>query len=143
MGRVPINYGSNLTIIGALSLKGLEAVMTVDGATDGDVFRVYVEHVLGPTLRGGDIVLMDRLGAHRVESIRPAIEARGAQLIYLPPDSPDLSPIEPCWSKVKTALRTIGARTRPALERAITPVLSSITESEAAAWVAHCGYRVN
>jgi len=143
VGSVPINYGANLTVIAALGLAGLDAVMTVEGATDGDVFRIYVERILCPTLRGGDIVAMDRLCAHRVEAIRPAIEACGAKLIYLPPYSLDLSPIEQCWSKIKAALRAIGARTRRALERAITQVLSSITDADALAWFAHCGYQLN
>lgn len=142
-GSVPINYGSNLTIIGALGATGLDALMTVDGATDGDIFRVYVKEVLCPTLRPGDIVVMDNLGAHKVSGVREAIEGRGAKLIYLPPYSPDLSPIERCWSKIKTALRAIGARTRRALERAIKEALSTITESDALAWFAHCGYELN
>lgn len=143
IGSVPINYGSNLTIIGALGARGVSALMTVDGATDGDVFRVYVGEVLCPTLRRGDIVVMDNLRAHKVSGIREAIEGRGAKLIYLPPYSPDLSPIERCWSKIKTALRAIGARTREALERAIKKALSTITESDALAWFAHCGYKLN
>jgi transposase len=143
LGSVPINYGSNLTIIGALGARGLSALMTVDGATDGDIFRVYVGEVLCPTLRRGDIVVMDNLRAHKVSGIREAIEGRGAKLIYLPPYSPDLSPIERCWSKIKTELRAIGARTRGALERAIKKALSTITEFDALAWFAHCGYELN
>ena len=141
-GSVPINYGSNLTMIGALGASGLDALMTVDGATDGDIFRVYVGEVLCPTLLPGDIVVMDNLGAHKVSGIREAIEARGAKLIYLPPYSPDLSPIERCWSKIKTVLRAIGARTRRALERAIKKALSTISMSDALAWFAHCGYQL-
>jgi transposase len=140
---VPQNYGSNLTMIGALSRGGLSALMTVEGATDGEVFRVWTEQVLCPTLEMGDIVVMDNLGEHKVSGIREAIESRGARLIYLPPYSPDLSPIERCWSKVKTALRAIGARTRRRLERAIKQVLPTINESDASAWFAHCGYSLN
>lgn len=143
VGSVPINYGENLTIIGAIGTGGLDALMTVDGATDGEIFRVYVGEVLCPTLRPGDIVLMDNLGAHKVRGIREAIEGRGAKLIYLPPYSPDLSPIERCWSKIKTVLRAKGARTRRALERAIKEAIETITESDALAWFAHCGYRLN
>jgi transposase len=143
LGSVPINYGTNLTLLGALGIRGVEALMTVEGATDGDVFRVYVEQILCPTLRDGDLVVMDNLGAHKVAGIGEAIEARGAQLRYLPPYSPDLSPIEQCWSKLKTALRAAGARTRRALERALKQGLSTITESDAVAWFAHCGYRLN
>ena len=82
---VPQNYGPNVTMLGALSLRGLDAVMTVEGATDGDVFRAYVEQVLGPTLVDGDVVIMDNLRAHKVAGIREAIEGYGAQVEYLPP----------------------------------------------------------
>lgn len=143
IGSVPVNYGANLTMIGALGSTGLEALMTVEGATDGLVFLAYVEHVLCPTLTAGDIVIMDNLKAHKVAGVKEAIEEQGAQLLYLPPYSPDLSPIEPGWSKRKTALRAIGARTRRALERALTHSLATITESDAMAWFAHCGYQLN
>lgn len=143
VGSTPINYGQNLTLLGALSSGGLDALLWIEGATDGEVFRAYTEQVLCPTLRAGDIVVMDNLGAHKVSGIREAIEGRGASLIYLPPYSPDLSPIERCWSKIKTALRAMGARTRRKLERAIKRALETITESDALAWFAHCGYRLN
>jgi transposase len=143
VGGVPINYGENITMIGALSCRGLEAMMTVDGASDGGVFRAYVRQVLSPTLEPGDIVVMDNLGAHKVSGIREAIERCGATLLYLPPYSPDLSPIEPCWSKLKTALRAVGARTRHRLERAISQALATICEADAVAWFAHCGYQLN
>ena len=139
---VPQNYGSNVTMIGALSLQGLDAVMTVNGATDGDVFQAYVEQVLGPTLVAGDVVIMDNLGAHKVAGIREAIERQGAQVVYLPPYSPDLSPIEPCWSKIKTALRKAKARTRDALERALAEAMSTVTVVDARNWFMHCGYTI-
>lgn len=142
-GSVPQNYGENVTLLASLSTSGLGALMTVGGATDGEVFSVYVEQVLCPTLRRGDIVVMDNLGAHKVSGVREAIERRGAQLLYLPPYSPDLSPIEQCWSKLKAVLRGIGARTREALEAAIKQAMSTITESDAVAWFAHCGYPLN
>jgi transposase len=140
VGAVPQNYGANVTMLAALSLQGVEAVMTIDGATDAEVFRAYVEHVLGPTLTPGDIVIMDNLRAHKVAGIRERIEASGARLIYLPPYSPDLSPIEPCWSKLKTLLRTAQARTRDALDVAIQQVLAAVTSSDADGWFHHCGY---
>lgn len=142
-GRVPQNYGANVTLIGALGLSGLEAPMTVEGATDGEVFRAYVQRVLGRTLKSGDIVVMDNLRAHKVTGIREAIEARGARLLYLPPYSPARSPIERCWSKLKTALRARGARTRRALEHALKRALTTITKADAVAWFTHCGYMVN
>jgi transposase len=143
LGSVPQNYGSNVTLLGALGVTGLTALMTIDGATDGEVFLAFVEQVLCPTLDPGDIVVMDNLSAHKVAGVRPAIEGRGAQLLYLPPYSPDLSPIEQCWSKLKAGLRRIGARTREALETALQQVLETVTESDALAWFAHCGYLVN
>jgi transposase len=143
VGSVPQNYGANVTLIGALSPRGLEAPMTVEGATDGEVFSAYVQHVLAPTLKKGDIVVMDNLRAHKVSGIKEAIEGRGAQLRYLPPYSPDLSPIEQCWSKLKAALRARGARTRRALDRALKQALTTITKADASAWFSHCGYKVN
>jgi transposase len=143
VGSVPQNYGENITMLASLSRSGLDAMMTVNRATHGTVFRVYVEEVLCPTLRRGDVVVMDNLGAHKVSGIREAIERRGAKLIYLPPYSPDLSPIEKCWSKIKSVLHGIGPRTREALESAIKQAITAITKSDALAWFAHCGYPLN
>jgi transposase len=140
LGHVPQNYGPNVTLLGALGVQGLHAVMTVDGATDTEVFRAYVKQVLGPTLAPGDIVVMDNLRAHKAVGIQQAIARRGARLRYLPPYSPDLSPIEPCWSKVKTALRKAKARTRGALDMAITGALDTVTALDAHGWFRHCGY---
>ena len=140
VGAVPQNYGANVTMLAALSRQGVGAVMTVDGATDAAVFHAYVEHVLCPTLVPGDVVIMDNLRAHKVAGIRERIEACGARLIYLPPYSPDLSPIEPCWSKLKALLRTAQARTREALDAAIQQVLAAVTASDARGWFRHCGY---
>ena len=140
LGSAPQNYGQNVTILGALSCTGLEAVMTIEGATDSDVFRAYVQEVLCPTLNEGDIVIADNLAAHKAAGVQEAIAAKGAQLLYVPPYSPDLNPIEPCWSKIKTFLRAAKARTRPALEEAVTWALATITEADARAWFAHCGY---
>jgi transposase len=140
VGTVPQNYGANVTMLAALGSQGVEAVMTIDGATDAEVFRVYVKQVLRPTLRPGDIVIMDNLRAHKAVGIREVIEQAGAQVLYLPPYSPDLSPIEPCWSKLKTALRTAKARTREALEHAIAQALATITVADAHSWFHHCGY---
>lgn len=136
----PRNRGRAVTLIGALGMSGLVATMTVEGGTDGDVFRSYVDQVLVPHLRPGNIVLMDNLKAHKVAGIREAIEAAQASLHYLPSYSPDLSPIELCWSKVKAVLRTRAARTREALELAWTEALATITTSDARHWFAHCGY---
>ena len=104
-----------MTMLEAPRNSGVETVMTIDGATDAEVFHVYIEQVLRPTLRTGDIVIMDHRRAHKVAGLREAVERARARLLYLPPYSPDLSPIEPCWSKLKTPLRTAKARTREAL----------------------------
>jgi len=140
---VPRNWGKNVTILGALSCRGLDAVMTVEGATDAAVFRAFVSDVLAPTLRPGDIVVMDNLGAHKVEGIATAIQARGARLVYLPPYSPDWSPIEPCWSKLKTYLRAAKARTREALEQVLACAIDLVTPADARGWFAHCGYALH
>jgi transposase len=140
IGSIPHNYGQNVTMLGALGVHGLQAVMTVDGATDADVFRTYVKRVLGPTLAPGDIVVMDNLRAHKAVGVQQSIARRGARLLYLPPYSPDLSPIEPCWSKVKAGLRKAKARLREALDSAITDILATVTEADAHGWFRHCGY---
>ena len=104
------------------------------------MFRAYVSEVLAPTLKPGDVVVMDNLGAHKVDGIRAAIEASGAALIYLPPYSPDFSPIEPCWSKLKTCLRALKARTREALDSALAYAIDTVSASDARGWFGHCGY---
>jgi len=142
VGSVPQNYGENVTMLASMGVQGVEAVMTVNGATDADVFRAYVEQVLAPTLRVGDVVVTDNLGAHKAAGVRQVIESKGAELIYLPPYSPDLSPIERCWSKIKIHLRKAKARTRETLELALKQALTAVTESDALNWFAHCGYAV-
>ena len=137
----PRNRGRALTLIGALGQEGIVATMSVEGGTDGAVFRSYVEQVLSPQLHPGQVVIMDNLKAHKVAGIRETIEATGARLQYLPPYSPELSPIELCWSKLKTFLRTRAARTREALEQALTDALTTITAQDARQWFTHCGYR--
>jgi transposase len=140
---VPKNFGLNVTILGALSCTGLDAVMTVEGATDTAVFRAYVEQVLVPTLVADDVVVMDNLSVHKVSGIREAIEATGARLLYLPPYSPDYSPIESCWSKLKAILRKAKARSREALDEALTQAIEHITQSDAKGWFNLCGYAVH
>ncbi len=139
---VPQNYGENITMLATLSVAGIEAPMTINGAVDGIVFKVYVAQVLCPTLKSGDVVVMDNLPAHKVAGIRELIEDKGAKLIYLPPYSPDLNPIEKCWSKIKTYLRAAKARTREGLEKALKEALLLITTEDAAGWFRSCGYSV-
>lgn len=140
---VPQNRGENVTVLAALGLGGVSAPMTVNGAVDGEVFLAYVREVLCPTLCEGDIVVMDNLQAHKVAGVEEAITEKGARLEYLPPYSPDMNPIEKCWSKIKTYLRKVKARTREALEAALKEALLQITETDARAWFAHCGYPVH
>ena len=138
----PQGHWQVLTTLGALALRGIVGAMTVEAATDGDVFLAYLEHVLGPKLQVGDVVVMDNLSAHKVEGVRQLIRARGAELLYLPPYSPDFNPIEQCWSKIKLILRTLKARTAEALEQAVAQALAAITPDNARAWFAHCGYSI-
>ena len=140
---VPQNYGENITMLGALTVSGIVAPMTINGAVDGTVFKAYVEQVLTPTLLAGDVVVMDNLPAHKVTGIRELIEARGARLIYLPPYSPDLNPIEKCWSKIKTYLRAAKARTRAELEKALAEALLLVSSKDAIGWFRSCGYTIH
>ncbi len=111
VNTVPQNYGENVSMLAALSVDGVSAPMTIRGAVDGLVFVAYLKEVLCPTLSEGDVVVMDNLPAHKVKMVRELIEGCRARLIYLPPYSPDLNPIEKCWSKIKTYLRAVKART--------------------------------
>lgn len=128
-----------LTLLGALSLRGVQALMTIASPTDGDIFLAFVDRVLGPTLRPDDVVVIDNLSAHKVAGVREAVERRGARLLYLPPYSPDLNPIEKAWSKLKTTLRSLKARSDQALQDAISQALPCITAGDAAAWFRGCG----
>jgi transposase len=140
VGSVPQHYGQRVTMLGAMGVQGLQAVMTVDGATDADVFRTYVTQVLGPTLTRGAMVVMDNLPAHKAVGVQQALARRGARRLYLPPYSPDLSPIEPCWSKVKTALRKVKARPRAVLDTASAEAMVTVSHTDAWGWFKHCGY---
>jgi transposase len=138
----PVNRGRHITMLGGLSLHGLVAAMTVEGFTNGAVFLAFLREVLLPQLRPGQILLLDNLKAHKVAGVADACAAAGVRLLYLPPYSPDLSPIEECWSKVKTLLRAKAARTLEALEQAIAEALAAITRQDARGWFAHAGYCV-
>ena len=129
-----------MTTLGAMSVRGIIAAMTIESPTDAEVFRAYIEHVLGPQLRPGDVVVLDNLSAHKVAGIQESIAAREAELLYLPPYSPDLNPIEKAWFKLKQFLRGIKARTAEALEQAVAEALKTITAENAIAWFRHCGY---
>ena len=140
-GQAPKTRGKNVTLIGALSwTQGFIAPMTWQGGTDGLTFRTYVEEVLVPTLWEGACVVMDNFKSHQVEGIRDAIEAVGATLIYLPPYSPDFSPIENCWSKIKESLRSQAARTYDALNDAMANAIDEIHQNDIIGWFTHCCY---
>jgi transposase len=123
-----------LTILGAISTRGMVAAMTIEAATDREIFLAYLEQVLCPKLYPGDVVVMDNLSSHKVQGVRETIEAAGAQLLYLPPYSPDLNPIEKAWAKLKQLLRAVKARTKDTLDQAIENFLPQITAEDAQAW---------
>lgn len=134
------NRGNATTMIGALALDGIRALMTIEGGTTGDVFEAFVEHMLIPELKRGDIVVLDNVGAHKPARILARIEAAGACVLFLPPYSPDLNPIEMLWSKLKALLRATGASTREALDDAIAAAMTKITLDDALGWFTHAGY---
>lgn len=138
----PESHWKVLTTLGAMSLDGIVASMTVESATDGDVFEAFLEQVLCPKLRRGDVVVMDNLSVHKVDRVRELIEGAQARLLYLPPYSPDLNPIEKAWSKFKQFLRSAKARTAEALDQAVTAALQTISPDDAKAWFRHCGYGI-
>ena len=142
-GTTPHGHWQVTTILGAIRRSGAMAVMTIDSPTDSEVFRAYVDRVLVPSLRPGDVVVMDNLSAHKAPGIAERIDRAGAELIYLPPYSPDLNPIEPCWSKVKEFLRAAKARTQGLLEHVIGKALDTVTAADARGWFRHCGYVVH
>jgi len=139
----PAGHWRTLTLLGAMTTRGLLATMTVESPTDGDVFLAYLEQVLCPQLSPGQVVVMDNLGAHKVAGVRERIEATGAAVLYLPPYSPDFNPIEQAWSKTKQRLRSAKARTLQVLEEAVAQALASVTAHNAAAWFRHCGYAIH
>lgn len=132
--------GPHYTVVATLGWKEVTAPWILEGAMDRVAFEAYVRSQLLPTLRRGDIVVMDNLSAHTGETIRQLIEAQGARLQFLPPYSSDFNPIELCWSKIKTALRAAKARTFEALVEALTKALRSISLTDIQDWFAHCGY---
>jgi len=139
---VPAGHWRILTVLAALTTQGVLASMTIESPTDGDIVLAFLEQVLAPNLQPGHVVILDNLGAHKVPEVRPLIESRGAQLLYLPPYSPDFNPIELAWSKLKQQLRGVKARVIDQLEVAITEALAAITAENARAFFRHCGYGI-
>jgi transposase len=140
--EIPRNRGKNTTLLTSLHQGGMGPSMAVEGATTSRVFETYVERLLAPTLRPGQVVVMDNLGAHRPKRIRELIEERGCELIYLPAYSPDLNPIEEALSKLKHILRKIAARTKEALIEAMGRALAAVSAHDARGFFVHCGYGI-
>lgn len=136
----PGGHWRTLTILGAIRTSGWVATMTIEAATDGDVFLAYLEQVLCPQLRPGDVVVMDNLSAHKVDGVRALIQAAGAELRYLPPYSPDFNPIEKCWFQVKQRLRALKARALFSLESSLIDALNVVSSHNIQAYFRHCGY---
>lgn len=140
VGAVPRNHGTPTTLVAALTPTGIDAALTFPGALDQSAFRFYIREILGPTLRRGQTVVTDNLSVHKDPLIADLLAARGCHLRFLPPYSPDLTPVELAISKVKTTLRRIGARTQEALDQAITQALKEVVPEDACHWFRHCGY---
>jgi transposase len=142
-GKVPRNRGKNTTLIASITFEGgMGESVAIEGATDAKAFEAYVERFLAQSLKEGQVVVLDRLGAHRTEKVRDLVEARDAQLLFLPSYSPDLNPIEEAFSKIKGIVRKAGARTREVLVEAIARALAAVTPEDAAGWFAHTGYEL-
>jgi transposase len=141
LARVPRNWGANVTLLASMSAEGMGPSLAVEGPTTREVFEVYLEHFLAPALRPGQVVVMDNLSAHKGDRVRDLIEERGCEVVYLPPYSPDLNPIEQAFAKLKTLLRRAGARTREALIEAMGRALDTVTARDARGFFGSCGYR--
>jgi transposase len=138
--RGPRHRGKNTTLLASLTLEGIGAAMIIEGAANAAAFETYVEHILVPSLHSGQVVVMDNLRVHKSARVRQLIEEAGCQVLFLPAYSPDFSPIEETFSKVKAFLRRTKARTREALEEAIAQALLTVTSQDARGWFEHCGY---
>ena len=138
--KVPHGHWKTTTLIAALGLEGIRCSTVVDGAVNGDIFEAFVEQVLVPDLRPGDVVIMDNLSSHKRQRIRELIEDADAHLVFLPAYSPDLNPIELIFAKVKQLLRSMACRTRDALWKAMQSVLDQVTPSDTLNCYKHCGY---
>jgi len=139
--QAPRNWGKNVTLLSSMSMRGMGPSVAVEGATTRAVFEAYVEQALCPSLQPGQVVVMDNLSAHRGGTVRELVEGVGCELLYLPPYSPDMNPIEEAFSKVKGTLRKARARTRGALIDAMREALGAVSPSDARGFFEHRGYR--
>ena len=140
--KVPRNRGQNTTLLASMSAEGMGPCVAVEGTTTAEVFEAYVEQALAPMLKEGQSVVMDNLSAHKGKKVCQLVEARGCRLLFLPPYSPDLNPIEEAFSKVKASLRRARARSRETLVGAIGRAISAVTARDARGFFEHCGYRL-
>jgi transposase len=140
VAKVPHGHWKTTTLIAALGIQGICCSTVVDGPIDADVFGAFVTEVLAPQLRPGDLVVLDNLSSHKTPAVRQKVQATGAQLLFLPPYSPDLNPIELVFAKIKQLLRALACRTRETLWGAMQPVLDQVTAADAAHCFRHCGY---
>jgi transposase len=142
--KVPRNWRANVTtLLASISVEGTGPSLAVEGSTTREVFEVYLEHFLAPALRPGQVVVMDNLSAHKGGRVRELVEEQCCELVYLPPYSPDLNPIEEAFAKLKTLLRRAGARTREALIEVMGRALDAVTARDARGFFEHCGYRTS
>lgn len=139
-GACPVSRGKRISTIGAMSSRRSEACMTFEGTLNGELFLSYLSNFLCPTLKKGQIVITDNARVHKVKGVKELIESKGAELLYLPPYSPELSPIEMCWSELKNFLKKAEARTEEFLNEALSAALNMITENDCKGWFGHCGY---
>jgi transposase len=142
LGVVPRNWKSSTTILGALSCEGVQAVMSLEGATDRLAFEAFIEQVVLPTLRPGQVVVLDNLSAHKSHKAQQLVEEAGCSWLFLPPYSPDFNPIEMLWSKFKSDLRREAPRSQHTLDDLIWPLLSTATSKHAQNWFQHAGYHL-
>ncbi len=141
--KAPRNWGKNITLLSSIGKEsGMGASLVVEGSTNREVFQTYLKDILCPTLKQGQVVVMDNLSSHKAERVRQLIEQEGCELIYLPPYSPDYNPIEQAFSKLKSYLRAACARSQQTLMEIIGEALGTITASDALGYFEHCGYRV-
>jgi transposase len=140
VGHVPVNRGRNHSLIGSLGLRGIVASLLLKGSIDHSAFDVFINQLLLPQLRAGDVLLLDNLPAHKASDVEQSVKRARAELIWLPAYSPDFSPNENCWLKMKTFVRGQQPRTVPDLNKAVSKAMQAITKEDIAAWFTHCGY---
>lgn len=140
IGHVPRNHGPNITLLAVLTPAGIGPALTLTGSVTGAAFTAYAQRVLAPSLRPGQVVVLDNLSAHKGEAARQAVEAVGARVVFLPAYSPDLNPIELAFAKIKQQLRTAAQRTEEGLQTATAQAIDAISAADARGFYAHCGF---